>query len=409
MEVSLPSPSGVPAATDISAQTPLPVETDEWEEDAQICDECVLTSQDLGLHDVSGDSLLSLTRVQSGPQAQVAPLAEDNLPYVEDPLIPREHQAFCLEIPIKLKHLKKWAQEINPEQMVTLASVSKRARAEVSLKDLTVEELRMFSEAKQREILCWIQTSAIQKVLRAKLNPAQILKSRWILTWKAAEDAKSSRRAKARLVVLGYQDPKLTEVMGEAPTLSKEGRAIVLQTIASKRFHLESFDIKTAFLLGKADESNPLAMDPPKELRQALGMTDDQVCLLLGNAYGRVDAPLLFYKELSKQLLALGFSRHPLEPCVWMLYTEGKLRWIVGIHVDDGVCGGDAVFRQKIADLQRRLPLGSQKAKSLVFTSIQLEQFPDFTIREFSKGVCHEQGGRHLRMGPLSLGLYSRR
>ena len=144
---------------------------------------------------------------------------------------------------------------------------------------------------------------------------------------------------------MGYQDPKLTEVMGEAPTLSKEGRAIVLQTIASKRFHLESLDIKTAFSRGKADESNPLAMDPPKELRQALGMTDDQVCLLLGNAYGRVDAPLLFYKELSKQLLALGCSRHPLEPCVWMLYIEGKLRGIVGIHVDDGVCGGDAVFR----------------------------------------------------------------
>ena len=102
VEVSLPSPSGVPAATDISGQTPLPVETDEWEEDAQICDECVLTSQDLGLHDVSGDSLLSLTRVQSGPQAQVTPLAEDNLPHVEDPLIPREHQAFCLKSPLSL-------------------------------------------------------------------------------------------------------------------------------------------------------------------------------------------------------------------------------------------------------------------------------------------------------------------
>ena len=116
-------------------------------------------------------------------------------------------------------------------------------------------------------------------------------------------------------------------------------------------FNLESFGIKTAFLLGTADESNPPAMDPPKELRQALGMTDEQVCLLLGNAYGRVDAPLLFYKELSKQLTALRFSRHPLEPCVWMLYTQDNLRGIVGTHVNDGVCGGDDVFRRKIADL----------------------------------------------------------
>ena len=202
-------------------------------------------------------------------------------------------------------------------------------------------------------------------------------------------------------MVLGYQDPKLTEVLRDAPTLSKEGRAIVLQTIASMHFNLESFDVKTAFLRGKADESNPLAVDPPKEVRQALGMTDEQVCLLLGNAYGRVDAPLLFYKELAKQLTTLGFSRHPLEPCVWMLYTQGKLRGIVGIHVDDGVCGGDAVFRQKIADLQRQLPFGSQKARSFVFTGIQLEQLPDFTIRanqkEYVRQIPQIDIGRHRR------------
>ena len=100
------------------------------------------------------------------------------------------------------------------------------------------------------------------------------------------------------------------EVMRDAPTLSKEKRALVLQTITSCKFPLGSFDSKTAFL--KADENNPLAMEPPKELRQLLNMRDDEVCQLLGNAYGRVDAPLLFYKELSSQLEALGFVRHPL-------------------------------------------------------------------------------------------------
>ena len=76
-------------------------------------------------------------------------------------------------------------------------------------------------------------------------------------------------------------------------------------------WQLGSFDIKTAFLRGRADENNPVAMDPPKELRRAMGLKDDEVCQLLGNAYGRVDAPLLFYKEFSSQLSKLGFTRHP--------------------------------------------------------------------------------------------------
>ena len=192
-----------------------------------------------------------------------------------------------------------------------------------------------------------MQTSAIKAILRKKLNPAQILKSRWILTWKASEPGEDRKRAKARLVVLGFQDPKLVEVMRDAPTLSREGRATVLQTIASCQFPLSSFDIKTAFLRGKADEGNPLAMEPPPELRKLLKLREDELCQLVGNAYGR------FYKELCKQLRLLGFVPHPLEPCVFLLKTGHQLRGILGVHVDDGVCGGDEYFHQKSMSCKR--------------------------------------------------------
>ncbi|CAE7621320.1 RE1 [Symbiodinium sp. CCMP2592] len=350
--------------------------------------------------------LHTFTTVLSGTSACGPPLAEDNLPYVEQPLQCSEQQAFCLEIPMKAKDLRRWAQERAPEQLSYLATVGKRARAEVHVKDLSAAELQLFNQAKQKEIQCWIQTSAIKSVLRQRLNPEQILRSRWILTWKNPEPGDTQRKAKARLVVLGYQDPKLVDVSRDAPTLSKEGRALVLQTIASKRFELSSFDIKTAFLRGKADENNPLAMDPPKELREALQLKDNEVCQLLGNAYGRVDAPLLFYKELSKQLLELGFVRHPLEPCVFLLYTGSVLNGILGVHVDDGVCGGDAVFSQKIQSLQTKLPFGSRKHRNFVFTGIHLEQFPDFSIRasqgEYVKNIPQLDIGRARRMQPAA-------
>ena len=380
-----PVPSEVPAPSSIDASLiPVP-ESDEGLHSEHI----MLASEVMLGQGAQEPELLSFTSLETHESAEGPPLAEDNLPYVVDPLECSDQQAFCLEIPLKPRDLKKWAQESSPEQLATLAAVGKRARAEVRVRDLSHEELALFDQAKQKELQCWIQTSAIKAILRRSLNPSQILKSRWILTWKPPEPGEDKKRAKARLVVLGFQDPKLVEVMRDAPTLSREGRATVLQTIASCQFPLGSFDIKTAFLRGKADEGNPLAMEPPPELRKMLKLRDDEVCQLVGNAYGRVDAPLLFYKELCKQLRQLGFEPHPLEPCVFVLKTGSRLRGILGVHVDDGVCGGDTYFLQKIEELQKVLPFGSRKHQSFVFTGIQLEQFPDHSIRASQSDYVH--------------------
>ena len=205
-------------------------------------------------------------------------------------------------------------------------------------------------------------------------------------------------------MVLGYQDPKLVEVMRDAPTLSREGRAVVLQSVASAKFTLTSFDIKTAFLRGKASADNSVGMEPPPELRQALKLKESEICQLLGNAYGRVDAPLLFYKELCKQLLALGFTRHPLEPCVFMLYTGHQLNGILGMQVDDGVGGGDTKFNAKLQELEKKLPFGSRKYRDFVFTGIHLQQLPDFSIRasqsSYVRNIPQIDIGRPRRMTP---------
>ena len=74
---------------------------------------------------------------------------------------------------------------------------------------LEAEPLSLFDIAKDAE-LTWLQTGALKPILRKSLNPEQILRSRWVLTWKPIEGADgqvNSRKAKARLVVLGYMDP----------------------------------------------------------------------------------------------------------------------------------------------------------------------------------------------------------
>ena len=335
----------------------------------------------------------TLIKTEENPQIC---LAEDGLPYHDAPMECLEEECFCLEIPMKPSDLDAWYHETNPEEMCHVAAASQRARAEVQVKTLTPAERKLFDVAKDNELSCWISTNSLKPILRQKLNPDQILRSRWVLTWKdveADENKPAHRKAKARLVVLGYMDPKITSVARDSPTLTREGRNIILQCVAAYRWELTSFDIKTAFLRGKADEANPLAMEPPKELRDKLKLSDQEVCSLVGNAYGRVDAPLLFYKELSRHLHDLGFKTHPLEPCMFILETgtgnSRKLHGIVGTHVDDGVGGGDEYFHKQLKALEQKLPFGSLKYRKFTFTGVQLEQHPDFSISASQQDYIH--------------------
>ena len=406
-------PPEIPFADLPPSGTQTPIDLDPPTDAADAPSEVVLHCEECFVHSQS-ETLYDWTVLHPGSQSsETVVLAEDGLPYLSDPLTCDEQHCFSLDIELNEQDINKWAQSSKPEEFAWVSQISKRARSEVSLKQLNLEDRLLFEKAKDAELSCWIQTSALKPILRRSLNPEQILRSRWVCTWKPIDDAPAGspqRKAKARLVVLGFQDPKLTEVVRDAPTLTREGRHTVLQTIASQQWTLSSFDIKTAFLRGQADSNNPLAMEPPPELRKKLSLSDDQVCSLVGNAYGRVDAPLLFYRELTSQLKKLGFEVHPLEPCVFLLVsTENDhriLHGIIGTHVDDGICGGDSFFHKQLNRLKLNLPFGSFKQQRFTFTGIALEQLPDFSIlasqEDYVKQIPAIDIGKNRRQDPDS-------
>ena len=107
----------------------------------------------------------------------------------------------------------------------------------------------------------------------------------------------------------------------------------------------------------KAD-NRELACAPIPELRALMNLDDQEICLLEGNAYGRVDAPLLFYREFRKQLECLGFEAHPLDNCLFLLCNQEspeKLDGISGCHVDDGIGGGNERYEAALKDWQSRV------------------------------------------------------
>lgn len=227
------------------------------------------------------------------------------------------------------------------------------------------------------------------------------MRCRWLLTWKGAngdeppgELALNGKKAKARLVVIGFEDPDLSTISNDSPALTKDGRQVVLQQVSSHQWPLISFDISTAFLHGKGDGRN-LGIHPPPDIREALGMSSSDQCALNGGAYGRIDAPYLWYCEFRDELLSQGCRQCPLDPCVFTFgktTEEGKYVPLgcLGVHVDDGIGGGTPEFMEMLKRVEKRFKIGSFESGEFKYTGIHFKQWDDGSIEYDQKGYVEK-------------------
>jgi len=108
----------------------------------------------------------------------------------------------------------------------------------------------------------------------------------------------------------------------------------------------------------------------------------NEVCKLEKGAYGFIDVPYQWYQAISEELQRLGFSQSPFDPCQFILRhpQAGHLEGALGLHVDDGICGGSDYFVEKLTQLEKKYPFGSKKIKQFTFTRIEMDQLPNGTI-----------------------------
>ena len=306
-----------------------------------------------------------------------------------------------MEILITEDDVESWKLESDPTDLAFLASAAKRQRAEVRMSELTPEERRQFIEAKDSEVTNWIKTGTVMKILRNSIPPEEVLRCRWVLTWKPVEadsdNPNPSHKAKARLVVLGYMDPSIDTIPRDSPTLGRHAKMLILQLIASQGWTLQSFDVKAAFLQGSV-AGRTIGLEPVPELAKALNMSPHELRKLNKSAYGLVDAPYLWYKALLTELEKLGFIQSPFDPCVFVLKrpNSNKISGVLGVHVDDGLCGGDEFFSQQIHRLSQKYPFGAQKSSQFVFTGIELSQSED-------KGIVMSQSKYVREIQPIHI------
>ena len=274
-----------------------------------------------------------------------------------------EEQTFTVfevtvDIPSSNRGFKRFCQ--NPEAFVV--NQIKRSHIEVRERSMTDSELAEFKEAKGKEVRNYIQSHCF-KVLPPELqNADDAVGMRWVLTWKLGDDPDRPRKAKARAVILGYQDKDYEYKQTSSPTLSRSGRQLFLAFCSRHHFRVRKGDVSSAFLQGDELE-NGMLVQPTREICEALQIPEGSVTQLQRAAYGLVEAPLWWYKSVSSYLLSIGYSRMKTEPCIWVYFDkQQKPRSAISGHVDDFLfagCDGDQVHQELMSLIQAKFKWGT--------------------------------------------------
>ena len=88
-----------------------------------------------------------------------------------------------------------------------------------------------------------VYTGPEAELMRKNIDPSRILKSRFVKTRRQNPKIPGKSELKARWCVKGYLDPDVYELNQQAPTLSGDGLAMVLQMISSQGWVLEIADV----------------------------------------------------------------------------------------------------------------------------------------------------------------------
>ena len=260
-------------------------------------------------------------------------------------------------------------QRKNPERNPVAYMVKKMRDSEVVLTRLPEHERKLFNRAKTKEVDSFITNEAVRKCkdnaeVRHAYSTGRIVKARWVLTWKAVppEDREEARRdqrenpktlhgrdgavkAKARIVLLGFQHPNLLDPSFKtaSPVQSSLGRHLLYSMAAQNQWDLEGLDLATAFLQTQPTEADQeLWTTGVQELRDALGITEPGIMRILRNIYGSTTAPRGLWLSLNKRLTELGGQPVLGERCLWIWLSKTvmdgdhpKVIGAMGGHVDD--------------------------------------------------------------------------
>ena len=141
-------------------------------------------------------------------------------------------------------------RDIHSQRGVWVVNQKVKKNAEVVYRKLSKEDLAEFDRAMKKEIDSYVSSEAVRICESHGIPPERVMQMRWVHTWTVDTNSAgeiSGKRAKSRLIIKGFQDPRLVDLPREAPTLSTMGRNLLVSAASRNRTQLCAGDIKTAF------------------------------------------------------------------------------------------------------------------------------------------------------------------
>ena len=282
-------------------------------------------------------------------------------------------------------------------------------KGEVNQRTLTVAEREQFIDAKKAELEQYFSNNVWEFATPNEGQKAEgagrVITARWVLTWKKIEEEGAPVRwkAKARLVLRGFEDPDLLTIQKAAPTASRLSRTILLATSQWLTWDIMCGDVKTAFLSGE-EFSREIVVRLPADCAALLGAEAGPCYMRMRkSAYGLADAPLLWYREADRRLGLCGWIRHPIDQCCYMLLdgSNNEEKYVCAmliLHVDDFLLGGEPKnekFKEAIKKLKAHFNFGkwdqlgvNSPIKYCGGTIIQGKEGLELSYEEYMKKVC---------------------
>ena len=265
---------------------------------------------------------------------------------------------------------------------VTLDEATKRQPDEWIGKKTEMEKLLKYQAAR---IIYPQEASTVRK------SSCRILPSRFVITRKPDEKNPGGYVTKARWCIRGYLDPDVNQLKTQAPTLSQEALALVLQLSASHNWDINIGDIEGAFLQGDKlhRENGDLYVELPPG--GAPGIPHGSLLKVEKAIYGLIDAPREWYDKLRRSLESIGFRKSKLDSCLYYAWDKGELIGSLAIHVDDLIVTGNQQFQKDYVDVLRKMfPFKHWKTNSGDFLGRFVKKNEDGSITVSQEEYCEK-------------------
>ncbi|CAE7372042.1 unnamed protein product, partial [Symbiodinium necroappetens] len=273
--------------------------------------------------------------------------------------VPDEELDQVLATPPELQEKQSRSTVYMLKQCFTEHSKEKQLEKEMPWRLIPPEKHSLFKAAEVKQINEHLDHKALTILTKAETDevyrtvaPERILNSRWAYRdknyAKRKGDEKIEWKAKARLVIAGHQDPDVTSLTTNAPTVNRLSVMVLLQIASSRRagpdpWEAAAGDVCAAFLNGKPLQRT-LFMKQPRT--GVVGMEEGAIFWVEKGIFGLPDSPHSWWVEFQEIIGRVEFTyegntyklgQSPVDPCVFFVQgpEDKEPRAYLAVHVDD--------------------------------------------------------------------------